>query len=460
MTDRVDTLVVGAGMAGLAYAHGRGPDAEVLVLEASDRAGGLVQTAHGEGCHWETGPEALQDNEPELLALFEELSLPPLAAEEAARKRYLAQPGGGVVAVPSSAGTFLRSPVLGLGAKLGLLRGVFRKRGRIDGSIADFVRDRFGAQVLERMVDPVVSGIWAGDPELLSFEAALPAVHEMVSEHGSVMAAMKAKARARKAEGRPRPPSPSLLSAQGGLDVLPAAMSRSLGDRLITGCVAEAVAADGDGWRVEAQGRTLHARRCVVALPAARAAEVLAQDQPALSQPLATVTSEHVVSVAHAWRREELSHPLDGFGYLVPSVCGAMHLGTLFSSSIQPGRAAPGQVLMRTLLGGARRPELLEADDEALLDIVVREVGERLGARPEARPVMHHLTRWRSVLPRYDLEHPSRQATIDSVLSERSGLDIVGNHRRGISVNALVKTSRELARSHRELDRDPGRNSG
>ena len=448
MVERVDTLVVGAGMAGLAYAQGRGAAAEVLVLEAAERPGGLVATARGEGCHWETGPEALQDNEPEVLGMLGELGLPPLLAADAAHNRFIAASARELVSVPTSPGALLRSPLLSPGGKLALVAGLFRKGGVLDGSIADFVRSRFGAQTLERLVDPAVSGIWAGDPERLSFAAALPALHDMLAEHGSVFAALRAKGKARRAEGRPRPPAPSLLSTAGGLSSIPDAIAAGLGDRFLAGHAVEQVAADGDGWRVEAGGRTLRSRRCVIALPAPRAAEVLAQDQPLLSQPLATVRSESVISLAHTWRRDDLSHPLDGFGYLVPSGLGRMHLGTLFSSSIQPGRARPGTVILRTLLGGARRPQLLDFDDDKLRQIVQKEVAPLLGAGPGARPIEVHVTRWRSVLPRYDLDHPARQATIDALLSERPGLHVVGNHRKGISVNALVKSSRELARAH------------
>ncbi|RKY17258.1 MAG: protoporphyrinogen oxidase, partial [Planctomycetota bacterium] len=256
MTERVDTIVVGAGMAGLAYAHARGAAAEVLLLEASDRPGGLVRTARHDACHFETGPEALQDNAPELLALLDELALAPSAADEAARRRFIAEPGGGLCALPSGPGDLLGSRLLSLGGKLGLVRGLFRRGGSIDGSLADFARGRFGAQVLERLLDPAVSGIWAGDPEQLSFRAALPGLYDMLAEHGSLLRALRAKGKARRAEGRPRPPTPSLLSLQGGLERLPAAMGRALGERLITGAPAEQVAADGDGWRVQAGGRS------------------------------------------------------------------------------------------------------------------------------------------------------------------------------------------------------------
>ena len=448
MTERLDTIVIGAGIAGLTYAHARG-DADLVVLEAAARPGGLITTHRGDGWHVETGPEALQDNEPEVVALFDELGLAVARADEAARKRYILDTERHLVAVPSSPGEGLRWPLLSFGAKLRAAAGMFRRRDAdLTGSLADFVRGRFGPQLLEAVIDPVVSGIWAGDPELISFEAALPRVHDMLTQHGSVVRAMKAAGRERRARKEPRKPPPSLMSAQGGLDALPHAIAAHLGDRLKLERPAERLTREGAGWRVEAGGQSYAARRCVVALPAAAAARLFAQDQPALSQSLGSIHSESVVSVAHIWKRDDLRHPLDAFGYLVPSRLQAMHLGTLFSSSIQPDRAQAGSVVLRSLIGGARHPEMVEASDEVLTSIICDEVGPLLGARSGARPIGVHVTRWPHVLPRYDLDHPRRTATIDGVLNERPGLAVIGNHRRGVAVNALVKASRALAADH------------
>lgn len=452
MVERVDTVVLGAGISGLSYAHARGPDADLLVLESSARAGGLMATAELAGGHVETGPEALQDNAPETLTLFEELGLSGVPADAAARRRFIVQPGRGalphqLVPLPHSPGSLIGSRLLTAGGKLSLLRGAFSRRGPLDGSLAAFVRGRFGAQVLARLVDPAVSGICAGNPETLSFAAALPVLHDMLSEHGSLVSALRAKGRARRARGESRPPPPSLLSLEGGLGVLVAALARSLGDRLITDAPAQSLSRDGQGWTVHAAGRSVSARRVVLAVPVAAAAHLLQADGR-LSQCLGSMVSESVISMAHVWQRDQLGHALDGFGYLVPSSLGRSHLGTLFSSSIQPGRVPAGRVLLRTLLGGARRPELLQSSDEELLSLVTREVGPLLGAEPGATPLAHAITRWPGALPRYDLDQPARQATIDALLAERPGLHIVGNHRKGISVNALVSGSRALAREH------------
>ena len=400
MTERVETVVVGAGITGLAYAHGRmaRTGTDLLVLEAEDRVGGVIRTARSAGSHWECGPEALQDNEPEVNALFDELGLAPSRAADVAARRYVLCDGTRLLPVPTSPKALLASALLSWRGKAALLAGLLRKHDDdLAGSLAHFARARFGEEVLRRLVDPAVSGIWAGDPELLSFAAALPELHAGLKQHGSLTAFMKAKAAARRSANGQRKGPPSLISAAGGLDVLPRALGAALGDRLVTSCPVERVAAEGHRWRVDGAGRSILAERCVVALPAARAASVFAESEPALSQPLSSVVGENVVSIAHVWRRKDLAHPLDGFGYLVPSSLGRMHLGTLFSSSIQPSRAAPDTVVLRTLVGGAQRPELLAADDESLRRLLVEDVGPLLGALPGAAPQQVHISRWPSV---------------------------------------------------------------
>ncbi|MFT7464598.1 MAG: oxygen-dependent protoporphyrinogen oxidase [Pseudohongiellaceae bacterium] len=463
-----DTIVVGAGIAGLAYAHARGAAADVLVLEGSDRPGGVIVTEQGsttgdaeaDGFHYECGPEALQDNAPETLALLDELGLQTLPASSSAGQRWILLARDHLVPVPTGPKALLTSKLLTLSAKWRLAKGLWsHSPGDCDGSLAHFIRSRFGSELLERLVDPAISGIYAGDPELISLRAAFPTLYDLASEHGSLLAGLRAKGRARRAavkEGSapaPRKGPPSLLSVAGGLESLPRAIASGLGERLVLKCRVAAVTREGQGWLVQsADGTEYRARQVVLALPVAQAAAVLSSSIPEISEACASQHSESVINLVHLWRREDIAHPLDGFGYLVPSKLGVSHLGTLFSSSIQPGRCPSDQVLLRTLMGGARRPELLQLDHEQLLEIVVKDVGGTLGISSGARPLFSRTVRWPGVLPRYDLDHPARQATIQGMLAGNPGLEIIGNHRLGISVNALIASSRLLARRHREGD--------
>ena len=470
----VDTVVLGAGIAGLCYAHALGAGADVLVLDAAPRAGGLVRTehaqlpaAHGGGAlHFEWGPEALQDNAPETLALLAELGLAAAPAAEAARRRFVLHEGR-LVALPMSPPAFLSSPLLTVGGKLRALAEPFRDaRTALDGSVADFVRHRLGTQVLERLVDPFVSGVYAGDPELLSLRAAFPLLAAFVAEHGSLFAGLRARGRAARARGE-APAVPSLVSLPGGLGALPAALAGALGARLRLGVRVTALhaaalhgttphgttphgaaprGADVGDWRVVTAAGEVRARRVVCALPVAAAARLLAPVSAALGGELGGMSCESVVSLVHAWRRRDAGHALDGFGYLVPGRERRLHLGTLFSSSIQPARCPPDVVLLRTLLGGARHARLVEWPDEELLATLADDVAPVLGLHGE--PLFTRIVRQRGALPRYDLRQPARQAQLDALLASLPGLALIGNHRRGISVNALIEASRALARKH------------
>jgi protoporphyrinogen/coproporphyrinogen III oxidase len=457
--ESVDTLVVGAGIAGLAYAQARG-DAELLVLDAAPRAGGLVRTGRAElpglgALRFEWGPEALQDGEPELKALLAELGLAPRPTAPLAARRYLCADGR-LVALPTAPMELLKSPLLSASEKLRALSEPFRSRGvALDGSVADFARHRFGEGVLARFVDPFVSGIYAGDPERLSFRAAFPKLHAMVAEHGSVMGALKARAKARRADGEGEAHEPpGLFTLDGGLGALAEALAARLGARLRLGQRIVALRRDAEGWLAQVQPvadaappppAELRARRLVLATPVAATARLLQEAAPEIARELADMTSESVVSISHAWRREQVGHPLDGFGYLVPGAEQRLHLGTLFSSSLAPDAAPAGVVLLRTLLGGARRPQMVEWPDEELLAELTGGVALLLQLRGE--PLWAHVVRQRGALPRYDLRHPQRLAAVDAALARTPGLELLGNWRRGISVPSLVAASREAARA-------------
>ena len=456
--ESVDTLVIGAGIAGLSYAHARG-DADLLVLDAAPRAGGLVRTGRAElpgqgALRFEWGPEALQDEAPELQALLRELSLEPRAAGAVGSRRYLCKDGR-LVALPAAPKELLNSPLLSPTEKLRALSEPFRARDvGLEGSVAEFARHRFGEAVLQRFVDPFVSGVYAGDPELLSLRAAFPKVHALVAEHGSVLGGLKARAKAKRKAGDEAVGTPGLFTLDGGFAALIDALAARLGARLRLGQRVVALRREAEGWLAQAQpvadgapppAVELRARRLVLALPVAATARLLQDVAPDIARELADMTSESIVSLSHAWPRERVGHALDGFGYLVPSVEQRLHLGTLFSSSLAPSCAPRGVVLLRTLLGGARRPRMVEWPDEELLAELSAGVAPLLELRGE--PLWAHVVRQRAALPRYDLRHPQRLAAVDAALARTPGLLLLGNWRQGVSVTALVDAARRAARA-------------
>jgi len=433
---RVESLVVGAGISGLAFAHSLGPDADVLVLEAADEVGGWLRTRAVEeapGARFEVGAEALQTQPPGVSELCASIDLPITQAPSASSQRYLVHRGK-LVAIPHSPLGLLSSGLLSATGKLRALSERARRHGtELEGSVADFVRARFGREVLESFVDAFVSGVHAGDPEKLSLRATFPALAKMVEEHGSVMAAMMQ----RKGEHA------SLFKPSGGMQRLPEALARRLGARLRLCTPVLSLRRESDGFTAVIASGEVRARRLAVATEGKRAAQLLGPIAPVAARELGGMIGESLVCVLHGWERDKVEHPLDGFGFLAASREGLFTLGTLFSSTIAPDCAPPGQVVLRTLMGGARRPELVDASDADLIARAMSENSKLLGLR--AAPLWTRVLRYRGAIPRYDLDHPRRLAAIEADVASVPALSLLGNSLRGIGVSTLVPRAAELA---------------
>ncbi len=440
MVERVDTLVLGAGISGLAYAHARGADADLLVLERSSRAGGWIRSVLVERpipLRFEAGPEAVSDSAGAVAHLAGELALALEPAPGAAKRRYLVSRGR-LVEVPHSPLDIAQSPLLSARGKLRLLREPWRDPHQaLEGSVADFARHRFGAEALEALVDPFVRGIHAAGPERISLRAAFPKLVEMMEVHGSLFTALR-KRKGSKDGGS------GLWKPAGSMEELPRALARDLGARLRLGVEATRIEPDRDGWRVPTSEGEIAARTVVLALPLRPAARLLADVAPRASQALETMPLESLVSLVHVYPRQAIAHPLDGFGYLVPAREGLNHLGTLYSSTLAPSSAPEGYAVLRTLAGGADGATWTAASDERLLGTIAPEVRALLGI--EGAPEWSHVERHLDSIPRFDLEHPRRIETLESSLP--SGISVLGNFTRGLGIGSLVEAAQKLAARH------------
>lgn len=445
MSDTLDTLVIGAGISGLAFAQRRlttHPTERLLVLEAAPRAGGLVRTLERDGYRFEEGPEAVAGSARSTRELCQELGLAAQEAPSAASKRFLLLDGK-LQEVPGSPEDLATSRVLSFGAKLRLLgEPACDARTALDGSIADFARHRFGKEALERLVDPLVAGIHAGDAEQLSLRACFPEVARMVEEHGSVLSALKASAAAKKPGAKGAALGGALFRPGGGMEALARGLAAALGAHLRTEAPVVALTRAGDAFRVQERSGASHtAARVVLALPLVAARALLADVAPDSAAALADMRAENLVSVVHGYRRADVAHALDGFGYLVPKSAGALVLGTLFSSSLDPACAPGGHVLLRSLVGGARHPQAGELADAELLERVQHECAGPLGLA--RAPVFTHVARYEGVIPRYDLAHLERRARLERGLPPK--LCVLGNFTRALGLESLVASARALA---------------
>jgi len=450
-----ELIVLGAGISGLAHAcFARQAGIEdLLLLEAASRPGGKVQTEWIDGYCCEWGPQGFLDNVPDTLDLASLLGLAGdlVRADDVAGDRFIMR-GGRLRRVPLSPPAFLFSDVLTWPGKLRVFLEPFRGRGAEEESVREFATRRIGREAADVLVDAMVTGVWAGDPAVLSLPSTFPKMRAMESEHGSLVKAMLAKARARRREGGgpgagPAGPGGVLTTFRAGMQQLTDAAAERLGDRVRLGSPVQSVETlkDGSFSVVLAGGTTYAARRLSVALPPAATAQVLGGllREEAVAA-LREIPAASIAVVMTGYRDERpFQRPAHGFGYLVPGCERRQVLGSIFCDSTFPHEAPPGHTLLRTLLGGWRNGDIVDRSDAELLETVRGELAFALGGDPE--PDFVHVIRHDYGIPQYILGHADRLAAIGASVATVPGLTLVGNGYHGVAVNACIAAARSAA---------------
>ena len=452
-----DALVIGGGVSGLSTAYflrselssqGREPQPGLKLFDGAARLGGTLGSEEVDGFLFERGPNGLLDNAPGTLELITALGLDEkkLEARPRSLNRFLMRKGR-LCPLPRSPRAFLSSNLLSLRGRLGLLPEPFRPRGRsvADESIAEFGRRCLGQEAVDVLLDPMVTGIYAGDVETLSMRSCFPRLSGLEQEHGSLVRGMlRSRKKKSAAGGGGSPFSATLQSFEGGLETFSRALCSEIGDRAETGRCAESVSSCDGGWRVTfADGGEETARALVLALPAHRAAGLFTGSQPGLSKELASISYSSVAVACLGYREEDVERDLDGYGFLVPASEGLQTLGMIWTSSIYPEHSPEGCVSIRAMLGGRRSPEVLGKTDEELIELVERETGKALGFR--GAPVAHKIYRYEQAIPQYEVGHQARLEAIEGLLGGLPGLFLTGNSYRGVSVNDCLQQGMETA---------------
>jgi len=434
--------VLGGGISGLTAAHQLVRTGhEVVVLDRRVAAGGRIHTEKRDGFLVEHGPNSMISPAPGAEALIDALGLTGqrIDKDSAVRHRYLVRDGR-AHALPIDPLGFFSSGFFSRRGRLRLLAEPFIGRGPADESVADFVRRRFGRELLDYVFDPLVGGLYAGNPEHLSMAALLPRLKQLEMRYGSVVRGVAAKALAGM-DPRFDPRRRMLFSFRQGMATLPQRLATALGARLCSSIRVEGVHAEaGGGFRLSMLDRdrttALRVDGVVVALPAYAAARVLAPLAPQVGQTLAAIEHPPLAVVALGYRRRQVRHPLDGLGVLTPTVERRNVLGFLFSSTLFAGRAPDDRVLLTAYVGGARQPELAQSPREELIDLVRAEAEDLLGAH--GVPVFDSVRYWRHGLPQPDLGHTERMKSLHDLESEFPGLAITGNYVAGVSTAACI----------------------
>jgi oxygen-dependent protoporphyrinogen oxidase len=444
--------IIGGGITGLATSawleHDHGID-DVVVFEADGRSGGKIRTEIDAGHTVEWGPQGFLDNAPDTLELVERIGLADalIPASDASADRFILRMGR-LRAVPTSPLAFVTSDLLPFTGRLRVLAEPFaRRRPAIDETVYDFAKRRIGRQAAETLVDSMVTGVFAGDSRLLSLAATFPRMAAMESEHGSLTRALIAKMREARRTGRassgPAGPGGTLHTFERGMARLPAQLANRLGDRLRLESPVTRVSATGTGFEIESNGTILGAARVLLALPSATAASLLHELAPEAVGPLqATPAVPIAVVMASYANPDAFGRPLNGFGFLVPRAENARILGTLFCHAIFPDQAPDQTLFLRTMLGGAREPDVARLSDDELVATVRRAHAHIFGRDPEPDRVW--IARWSEGISQYTVGHLERVAAAEDA-ARAAGIELAGSPYRGVSVNDCIKQARHAA---------------
>jgi len=446
LTRQVPALVVGGGISGLVCAHVlRKAGIDAQLVEASPRPGGVIHSVTRDGFLLELGPQSFSGT-PALRKLCTELGISNelLQAPPSAPRYVLID--GQLRPVPLSPPAFFMSSLINGSTKWALVRDVFGKSIPPDGdeSVADFVRRKFSAQLLDRLVGPFISGIYAGDPERLSVRSAFPQLYEAEKAAGSVIRGMLRLAKSRQG---PRE-RPTLQTFREGNETLIRALARKLGSALLTEATVTGASRESDSSfevRLEDNSgkHSVLTESLIMATPTDVAGRLLSSLDSSFDSLLTPIKCAAVAVVSLGYRKSDVGHSLNGFGFLVPRSAGLRVLGTVWNSSLFPGRAREGHALLTSFVGGATDPAATKLKSEELAGLVHREISTVLSIRSE--PVFSNVTVWPRALPQYNLGHAERLAAVSKLCSRFPGLWLTGNYLRGPAIGPCVEQAFSVA---------------
>jgi len=448
MPSHTDAIILGAGISGLTagfYLAEQG--FRVRILEKSPRVGGSIRSERRDGFLIEFGPNTVLESTPLLGELFEKLGIASERenASPQAKNRYIVR-GGQLHALPTSPMAFLKTPLFSTAAKFRLLLEPFISRAPADReeSLADFVTRRIGPQFLDYAINPFVAGVYAGDPAHLGVQSAFPKLHALEREHGSLIRGAILSARQRKKSGETPKSRAPMLGFQNGLQTLPDALHRALGDSISTGCAIRQITRSDAGFSVALEsGEILEAPVLLSTVPAHTFSSLPMEFAQKLAATLDGITHPPVAMVFMGFDKPPGGIERDGFGFLVPAKENRQILGCIWSSSIFEARTPAGGAGLTTFVGGSRQPDLARLSDSDLGSLVLSELRALMGVT--ATPSLVAVQKWEKAIPQYRVGYGETMDAISNFENDTPGFFVSGNFRGGIAVPDCVKQSRAIA---------------
>jgi len=508
MTASKHILIIGAGITGLAAAHHLQQQSlanprlrlRVTLLEATNHPGGAIRTVHRDGFLLELGPDNFITNKPGAVALCKHLGLEDqlLPTNEQHRRalvvrkgRLVPIPEGFELMAPRNLYAVATSPIFSLRGKLRMWweRFIPARKVNEDESLESFVVRRLGREALDRLVQPLVGGIYTADPKTLSLRATVPRFLDMETQHGSITAAMRKQRHDQKGRGSGSTPLPSregpgegkahneslttasvttepkslpqplppreggadtgaryslFMTLRDGMEVLPRALASKLGDSIRFNARVAALAKHESTWRATlADGETIDADGVILATPADISAQLLQPLDASLAAALGSIEAASTAIVIAAYRREDVKHPLEAFGFVVPHIENRNLIAGSFSHVKYAGRAPAGHVLLRAFVGGAMQPELFNRDDGEIQSLVQREFKSLLGIT--APPLFSLVQRWPRSMPQYKVGHVKLVESIRALAAKHAGLELAGSAYDGVGIPDCITSAEHAA---------------
>jgi len=434
--------VIGAGITGLVTAYILQQNGtETHLFERRTEAGGSIKTERKDDWQYEYGPNTLLLKDREVSDFLNRLQLKDaiVQANPAAAKRFIIKDGR-PLALPLSMGGAVKTPLFSFGSKLRVLAEPFIGRSQDpDETVASFVERRLGREILDYAINPFVAGIFASKPEDLAVRHAFPLLYNLENDYGSLIRGTLLGRKKRQESGRIKR---ELISFRHGMQTLPDAIAAKLSDLHLESEVT-GIQQSAEGWTLRANGEVFGPYTdIVVNVPLYRWGNDLLPVREALLSKLQKVTYQPLSVMIVGYKKGDISHPLDGFGFLVPEVEDRSVLGALFSSTLFPGRAPADTHLLTVFIGGGRQPDAASMPSEKLFKRVEKELFELIGLTGE--PVMKDHIFWPHAIPSYHPGYDEILDTFDQIEGELPGLRLAGNFRGGVSVPDCIKNGLEL----------------
>jgi oxygen-dependent protoporphyrinogen oxidase len=457
-------VIVGGGISGLATAwllrnkaQLAGKELHITLLEKEQRLGGKMWSIKADGYTCEWGPNGFLDSKPQTLDLCRAIGVENNLhrSNDNARKRFIFS-GGTLHQLPDGAPAFLKSGLISWPGKLRLAMEptpfIAAPPAGVDETLAAFGRRRLGKEALDKLIAPMVSGIFAGDPETMSLISCFPRIAELEQQYGGLIRAMIMLAKKKKqdqAAGKvvssAAGPGGVLTSFREGIQYLSDAMAQSLGNIVKPGVAVTAVEkmADGSYGVTCSDASHYEADQVIIAAPAYATADMLSGLDRGISGVLREIPYASMTVICFGYRLEQISHSLDGFGYLIPKKEGRSTLGTLWDSSMFENRAPQGKVLLRSMMGGACFPEYVKLSDDEVVSRVRNDLKVTMGI--DSAPEFVQVFRHPQAIPQYIVGHNGRLQVLEGLLKAHPGLILTGNSYRGIGLNDCVAAAERAA---------------